>query len=77
MNILITGVAGFIGSKVAKRFIQEGFKVVGVDNLSSGKSINIPEQVDFYNLDLIDSSSVSKIPINCDLILHLAGQSSG
>ena len=77
MNILITGVAGFIGSKLAKRFIQEGFKVVGVDNLSSGKRINIPEQVDFYNLDLIDSSLISNIPNNCDLILHLAGQSSG
>ena len=36
-KILITGVAGFIGSHLAKRFIQEGYKVFGIDNLSSGK----------------------------------------
>ena len=77
MNILITGVAGFLGSNIAKRFIQEGFKVIGVDNLSSGNLANVPEKVDFYNLDLIDCASLSKIPTNCDLILHLAGQSSG
>ena len=52
MNILITGVAGFLGSNIAKRFIQEGFKVIGVDNLSSGNLANVPEKVDFYNLDL-------------------------
>ena len=40
--ILITGVAGFIGSKVASRFIKEGFHVVGVDDLSNGKLKNIP-----------------------------------
>ena len=34
MKVLITGVAGFIGSKVAKRFIDEGHRVVGIDNLS-------------------------------------------
>ena len=37
MNVLITGVAGFIGSRVAQRFISEGHKVVGIDNLSGGK----------------------------------------
>jgi len=38
-KILITGVAGFIGSCVAKRFIDEGFQVAGVDDISSGKKI--------------------------------------
>ena len=42
MNVLITGVAGFIGSHIAKRFINEGFKVIGIDNLSTGKIKNIP-----------------------------------
>ena len=77
MNILITGVAGFIGSHIARRFINEGFNVIGVDNLSNGKIENIPEQVKFFNIDLTDYSSISKIPFNFDLILHLAGQSSG
>tara|TARA_B100000401_G_C52670935_1_gene654852 strand:- start:10 stop:927 length:918 start_codon:yes stop_codon:yes gene_type:complete len=77
MNILITGVAGFIGSHIARRFIDEGFNVIGIDNLSSGKEENIPKEVNFFNIDLIDYSSLSIIPSNCDLILHLAGQSSG
>ena len=77
MNILITGVAGFIGSQIARKFISEGFNVIGIDNLSSGKRENIPAEVNFFNIDLIDSYLLSKIPIKCDLILHLAGQSSG
>lgn len=77
MNILITGVAGFIGSHIARRFLNEGFNVIGIDDLSNGKRKNIPREVNFFNIDLIDSSSLSKIPSNCDLILHLAGQSSG
>ena len=41
-KVLITGVAGFIGSHVARRFLKEGYQVVGVDDLSSGKIANIP-----------------------------------
>ena len=36
-KILITGVAGFIGSKIAEKFINDGFEIIGVDDLSSGK----------------------------------------
>ena len=77
MNVLITGVAGFIGSKIAKRFISEGFKVIGIDDLSTGNIKNIPSEVEFINLDLTNSKLISKIPNNCEIILHLAGQSSG
>ena len=62
MNVLITGVAGFIGSRVAQRFISEGHKVVGIDNLSGGKLEKIPKEVEFLNINLIESSSISKIP---------------
>ena len=60
MYILITGVAGFIGSHIAKRFIDEGFKVIGIDNLSSGKVTIVPKGVDFYNLDLVNSYKISQ-----------------
>ena len=49
--ILITGVAGFIGSKVASRFVEEGFQVVGVDDLSNGKLKNVPQSIDFIKGD--------------------------
>ena len=44
-KILITGVAGFIGSHVAQKFLHEGFRVVGVDDLSGGNIANIPADV--------------------------------
>ena len=75
--ILITGVAGFIGSKIADRFIEEGFHVVGVDDLSNGKLKNIPPKVDFIKGDLSKKKTVSLLPRTCNQILHLAGQSSG
>lgn len=77
MKVLITGVAGFIGSHVAARFLKEGYDVVGVDDLSSGRIENVPQGIQFIEADLANKSSVDKLPSGCGLILHLAGQSSG
>lgn len=74
---MITGVAGFIGSKVASRFMREGFLVVGVDDLSSGHIENIPDGLQFIQGDLAEKSTLATIPTDCRKILHLAGQSSG
>jgi UDP-glucose 4-epimerase len=77
MKVLITGVAGFIGSHVARRFLKEGYEVVGVDDLSSGRIDNVPKGIQFIEADLANKSSVDNLPSDCGLILHLAGQSSG
>ena len=76
-KVLITGVAGFIGSRVAERFLDEGYVVVGVDDLSTGKEVNIPKGVDFIQADLSATSSLNLLPKDCRKILHLSGQSSG
>lgn len=76
-KVLITGVAGFIGSRLALRMLQEGYKVIGVDDLSSGNQSNIPSEVDFIHADLSVPSSLNQLPKDCRKILHLAGQSSG
>ena len=76
-RILITGVAGFIGSRVAERFLKEGYHVVGIDDLSSGYEANIPTGVDFIQGDLACSATIRSLPQDCSQILHLAGQSSG
>ena len=76
-RILITGVAGFIGSCVASRFLDEGYSVVGVDDLSVGRIGNVPAGVEFIKGDLAETSALSHIPPGCRKILHLAGQSSG
>ena len=53
MRILITGVAGFIGSNLADRLIQEdGFEIVGIDNLSYGVIEQVPSKVKFYKKDI-------------------------
>lgn len=76
-KILITGVGGFIGSHVARRFLAEGCSVVGVDDLSGGKRENIPDGVQFIQGDLKDPATIKRLPTDCRQILHLAGQSSG
>jgi UDP-glucose 4-epimerase len=76
-KVLITGVAGFIGSHVAKRFLDESYVVVGIDDLSGGKLENIHPDIEFIKGDLSDPTTILKIPSGCELILHLAGQSSG
>ena len=76
-KILITGVAGFIGSKVASRFVKEGFEVIGVDDLSNGKKESVPQGLSFIEGNLSDTDFVDSIKDKIDLILHSAGQSSG
>lgn len=76
-RVVVTGVAGFIGSKVAARMAAEGCSVVGVDDLSSGKVSNIPSTIDFVEGDLASVATIAQLPNKCDVVLHLAGQSSG
>ena len=59
LKVLITGVAGFIGYNLAERLLQEGgYKVIGIDNLSYGIKEQIPDGVDFHQLDIRDSSII-------------------
>ena len=51
-KILITGVAGFIGSHVARRFIEQKYEVYGIDDLSTGYKKNVPTEVKFIKADL-------------------------
>jgi UDP-glucose 4-epimerase len=76
-RVLITGVAGFIGSQVARRFIQEGYRVVGIDDLSTGDRANVPREVELIEADLAAATIAQRLPRDCATILHLAGQSSG
>lgn len=55
----------------------EGCSVVGVDDLSSGKVSNIPSTIDFVEGDLASVATIAQLPNKCDVVLHLAGQSSG
>ena len=52
MNILVTGGAGFIGSHVVDAYISEGHQVTIIDNLSTGKMVNLNSKARFYQMDI-------------------------
>jgi UDP-glucose 4-epimerase len=60
-TILITGGAGFIGSHLADRLIKEGYKVIVVDNLSSGKRKNLNPRAKFYKADIRNKKALANI----------------
>ena len=51
-RVLVTGGAGFIGSHVADAYLEAGYDVWVLDNLSSGGRANIPEGAEFIELDI-------------------------
>ncbi len=61
MKILITGGAGFIGSHIADKLIEENNEVVIIDNLSTGKKENLNEKAKFYQADIKNFDEIEKI----------------
>ena len=72
-KILITGVAGFIGSNLAERLLTEGYTVIGVDNLEYGVKQQIPRGVGFYKRD-IREKNLSQLFHKVDTVFHLAAK---
>ena len=54
MKVLITGVAGLLGSRLADHLVSKDIQVIGIDNLSGGYIENVNPKVIFYNIDLQD-----------------------
>ena len=71
-KIFITGVAGFLGSHLANKFIESGYHVSGCDNLLGGYIDNIPEKVEFYEYDCTDFNKMNEIISGCDIVYHCA-----
>ena len=72
---LITGIAGFIGSSIARALLAQGDEVRGIDNLSTGKRENLTEilsQIDFREADLLDLDAVHSACRGVDYIFHEA-----
>ena len=71
MKILVTGVAGFIGSATASLLLDMGAEVVGIDNLSAGSLKNVPEGVEFYEMN-VSNSSISSLLTGVHACIHFA-----
>lgn len=86
MDILVTGVAGFIGARVAASFLDAGYKVVGVDNLNDYYDVGLKQHrlaqlkpylnFKFHRLDLADSGRVQELfsGSRFDIVVNLAAQ---
>jgi dTDP-glucose 4,6-dehydratase len=73
-RILITGAAGFLGSHLCDRFIREGFHVIGMDNLITGRMANIEHLLPSQTSSFIDKTYLNSYtyPVNYTIffILH-------
>jgi UDP-glucose 4-epimerase len=76
-RILITGVAGFIGSNVAMALLAKGYDVVGVDNMTQGDKLNMASFIDhpkfqMHYIDIRDEAALKAATQGCKVIVHLA-----
>ena len=80
-KVVVTGGAGFIGSHLVNRLVDNGYAVTVVDNLSTGNLANIRNHVetgkiDFIKGDICDASLVKQTIEDVDTVFHLAAQTS-
>ena len=73
-KVLITGVAGLLGSHLAEYLSKKGYEVSGIDNLSGGYPEFVPEQISFFLEDLADRKVVDHVikTVKPDYVYHFA-----
>lgn len=76
-KVLVTGVAGFLGSNLLGKLLREGHHVVGIDNLSMGSLENIKDSMNHSNFvflekDILEKSTIDSLDEDFDVIIHLA-----
>jgi len=76
MKVLITGVAGFIGSNLAKAHLEAGDRVIGVDNFSTGsqRSLDALDSLEFIESGI--SEAITLLPADVQLVYHFASPAS-
>jgi UDP-glucose 4-epimerase len=75
-TVLVTGGAGFIGSNLADHLVAEGRRVHVVDNLRTGRAIQVPAEADLHELDIRRAADLSTLvrSVRPRTIFHLAAQ---
>lgn len=78
MRILLTGAAGFIGSHLSDRLIEDGHSVVGVDNLSSGRLSNLAQLRNAQHFEFVEADACAPLSVRgpFDWVMHFASPAS-
>ncbi len=71
-KVVVTGGAGFIGSHVTTKLIDEGYDVFVIDNLLSGKKENVNKNAHFFNLDIRNLLDIEPIFKDAKYVFHFA-----
>jgi len=72
LKILITGVAGFLGSHLAEKLANMNHKVVGIDNMIGGYRDNVPKNIEFHEIDCCSLDKVKGVMKGVDVVYHCA-----
>ena len=78
-RVLVTGAAGFIGSHLVDRLVEEGAEVVAIDNLKDGDLSNLAESMDkieFHEIDVRDFESLKEVMDGVEIVFHLAANAN-
>jgi len=71
-KILVTGVAGFLGSHLAEKLSDLNHEVIGIDNMSGGYKDNVPKKVNFFNFDCCNLQKMNEAMKGVDVVYHCA-----
>ncbi len=76
-TILITGVAGFLGSHLLPNLLEKGYEVIGIDDLSHGTLESLSDSMHspkftFYQEDILNEKFLGKISVKIDVLVHFA-----
>ena len=71
-KIIVTGVAGFLGSHLAEQLANLGHEVIGIDNMLGGYKDNIPTNIKFYNIDCCNFEKVKTVMKDVNIVYHCA-----
>jgi len=78
-KVLVTGAAGFIGSHLVDRLVEEGAEVVAIDNLKDGYLSNLAQhsnEIEFHKTDVRELEALKKVMEDVDVVFHLAANAN-
>ena len=71
-HVVLAGAAGFLGSHLAERLVQSGYKVTGLDNFHTGQAMNLANLMEHHAFSFVDHDVRQPFSIDCDAVVNFA-----